>query len=217
MEITMNISVSSAAGPSGDVEKIVKKRGRKPKQLKEDLNNTKIKTFHFNMLPETIEAIDYFATLHKHDERKTFKEEWEKWIQIPDIAALIEIEIARLKKEGYFGNVLEKLFHSARYYYRKKPQVDVADPPKKRKKYESIGTDILEKMDEHILKLVKENIVDVMRIEDKTLLYSNISPCNAFLLFLKTIEIEDEMIPKYKKTYKNRFFVIRTRTKNGGV
>lgn len=215
MEIVMNLGVSSVDVSSG-VEKIIKKRGRKPKQ--HEIHNTKIKTYHFNMSPEMIEAISYFANLHRFDDRKIFKEEWEKWIQDENIARLVELEIARLKTNGYSGNVLEKLFHSARYYYRKKPLgggVEVVaggdkggeGGVKKRKKYETIGADVLQQMDDHIVKMVKSNIVDVMCVDGKTVLYSDISPCNAFKAFLEIVPVEKTMIAKYKKTYKNRFFI----------
>ncbi len=220
-EVEVDIDKGVKAGAT-----VVKKRGRKPKQYAEKLDNTKIKIYHFNMLPETIEAVDYFATLHKHDDIKTFKEAWEKWIQEDDIAELISIEIGRLKREGYCGDVLQKIFHSARYYYSKKPLAvaesgaGTEETPKKRKKYESIGKDVLDKMDRHIFKLIKENVVDVKCIDEKTVLYSDISPGDAFKAFIKDeIEVEGvvagemgkELMAKYKKTYKNRFFVIRCR------
>jgi len=216
MNSTMVAFAGSVAGSVAVAGSVVK-RGRKPKQNKQKLDNTKIKTYHFNMVPETVAAIDYFATMHRHDDRKTFKEAWEKWIELEDIAAIIQRETERLVANGYRGDVLQKLFHSARYYYRKKPAGDnnvgvgceEEETIKKRKKYETVGSEILEKMDQHILQIVKENIVDVLRMGDKTVLYSDISPARAFELFRETVEIDEGLLAKYKKTYKNRFFLSR--------
>jgi len=99
------------------------------------------------------------------------------------------------------------MFKSARYYFRKK--VNVKKEPITRKSYISINKLILDAIDEHI----KNNIYN-----------SEYKPSNGFLDFCKdtkdliqeevnrlckigitdTIEIKN----KFKKTYKNRYFIL---------
>jgi hypothetical protein len=188
-------------------------RGRKPKSIGEENKNISIKTYHFNMCDEMIHYIDYFATLHKNDDRKVFKEEWQKWIQTEVIANLFESETNRLKKEGYIGNIVDKLYHSARYYYRKKPNNENKDSEeKKRKKYELMDPTILNNIEKHILSQVREHIVDIKQVENKIITHCDISPANAYKKFLETnpdLSGDETYFAKLKKTYKNRFFVIR--------
>lgn len=199
------------------IDKTLKKRGRKPKSIGEENKNITIKTYHFNMCNDMICQIDYFATLHKHDERKIFKEEWNKWVQTEPVAQLIASETERLQKQGFHGNVVQKLFNSARYYYRKKPvqheNLDSnkdtnTEETKKRKKYETMEKEMLDKIDQFILEKIREHIIDVKKIDNKIVTLCDISPANAYKEFIETIETEDNE-PKIKKTFKNRFFVIR--------
>lgn len=167
-----------------------------------DITKIHIETLHFNFSEDLVERFTYFATLHRFDERKDYKENWTKWIAEEDVATSINAEIERLTAEGYKGNILDKMFKSVRYYYRKKPFEPA--PPKTRKTYESFPKEVLESIDDHILGKIKEHATN----EDsgKALL----SPANSFSEY-KTIhqdKITDNTLEaKYKKTYKNRFFI----------
>ena len=165
-----------------------------------DITKIHIKTLHFNFSEDLVERFTYFATLHRFDERKDYKENWTKWIAEEDVATSINAEIERLTAEGYKGNILDKMFKSVRYYYRKKPFEPA--PPKTRKTYESFPKEVLESIDDHILGKIKEHASN----SSKALL----SPANSFSEY-KTIhqdKITDNTLEaKYKKTYKNRFFI----------
>jgi len=221
-----------------------KSRGRKPKNTAQHTHakivetytsndqktvDIQLKTFHFNFSEEITSRFTYFATLHKYDDRKQFKESWKAWIQEGDIAEAISKEMVRLEQEGYSGDILDKMFKSVRYYYRKKPAVPT--PPIKRKSYVSLDLKVLERMDQHIIR----TIVQHTESETKTCV---ISPAKSFDLYIKSLEIEDQVEPiaesqgfpdsvehsksemfrrdkasyeneieKHKKTYKNRFFI----------
>jgi hypothetical protein len=176
------------------------------------ISNIHIETLHFHFSEDLVERFTYFATLHRFDERKDYKENWTKWIAEEDVATSINAEIERLTAEGYKGNILDKMFKSVRYYYRKKPFEPA--PPKTRKTYESFPKEVLDSIDEHILGKIKEhasnevsaNKVSANKVSEKALL----SPANAFSEY-KTIhqdKITDNTLEaKYKKTYKNRFFI----------
>ena len=224
------MSVQSTQANTNIINETINKkpRGRKPKNTTENIHKKlvetvkqnadineginemeidepeiQLQTFHFGFSDEIAERFTYFATLHRYNDRKTFKENWNNWIQQPDVAQAIAKETASLEQQGYQGDILDKMFKSVRYYYRKKPAVPTA--PKQRKVYVSLSSDLLEKIDKHVL----ETIVQHTNSETNV---CAISPANAFNEYQKILLVEpnapDIDIKKYKKTYKNRFFIV---------
>ena len=180
-----------------------------------------IQTLHFNFSETIVTKLSNFAEIHRNDDRKIFKESWIKWINNDDIAPLIESEIETQYKKGFTGDVLDKMFKSARYYFRKKPQ----KPAEKtvRKQYISLCPHFLAKIDKHALELIKSHSSNV---DDKW--KANVSPANAYTNFCNTHQqdlyeqIEDlvnlleyaEICEKMKKTYKNRFHLMKLNVEN---
>lgn len=177
-----------------------------------------MKTYHFNPSVTLVEQLTYFASVHRFDERKVFKESWKKWIAEPEIAPLIQDEIQRLIAAGYTGDVSQKIFKSVRYYYKKKlPTVDndgneIKKETKKRKTYEGFDSNTLETMDTFIAHQIKTHIVNIVQDKDgNTVPICQISPATAFNYYCNTdkFELDNTELAKYKKTFKNRFFCIR--------
>lgn len=188
-----------------------KRRGRKPKNTTETVKrritetgaqHTEIhlQTFHFGFSDEIAERFEYFASLHRFEDRKIFKENWTKWVQEEDVAECIAQEIQQLQASGYVGDIMDKMFKSVRYYYRKKPITP--KEPKQRKPYVTLSVNILTKMDTHIIQTIVENT-------DAETTQCDISPAKAFDLYVKRddVTIGESDMAKYKKTYKNRFFI----------
>jgi hypothetical protein len=184
-----------------------KRRGRKPKHTVENVRETlknitneetpiELDTFHYHFSEEMGDRFMYFATLHRFDDRKTFKENWEKWIAETDVAECISKEMEMLKANGYVGDIIGKMFRSVRYYYRKKPMKEPTSTTK-RKRYEMASKEILEEMDRHILLQITENRIDKR---------SSMSPAKAFAHYVETHE--DVVEDKHKKIYKNRFYLL---------
>ena len=59
-----------------------------------------------------------FSKIHQYDDRKEFKSAWVTWAE--ENAELIEEETRRLQDLNYNGDINDKMFRSARYYFRKK-------------------------------------------------------------------------------------------------
>lgn len=153
---------------------------------------------------------DYFTTelfrfskIHQYDDRKTFKEAWNIWLEEND--AIVSSEYRRLNELGYDGDILDKMFKSARYYFRKKSTEK--KEPVKRRNYVGTQKELLEAMDEHIQKGIatrdfkpsegfdefcKEH-VDLLKEQVNTLYQTGLTDPN-------------EIKMKIKKTYKNRYF-----------
>lgn len=185
------------------------------------LQNVVLKTHHYNPSAELADYLAYFATLHRFDDRVTYKEAWTEWIQSGEIASLLEDEVERLQLSGYTGNALDKIYKSARYYYRKKPLSNNADQTgdgavakKKRKKYEGLPTSVLDAMDLHIAQCIKAHIVTITQSDvDGLVMKSSVAPNEAYTQYVEGLvePLSDEMEKKYKKTYKNRFFLYRNK------
>jgi len=166
-------------------------------------NNNVINIYRYKFSQELIELIFAFSKIHEHDNRVDFKEAWERWIEEND--ELINNEVERLTKNGYKGNVMDKLYKSARYYYRKKGTEKKA--PIGRRKYQSLNKDLIKLMDDHINESLQEN---------------DFKPSTAFTEFcgiqsqmikeqidtyLGNSLSREEVTNKIKKTYKNRYFI----------
>lgn len=183
-----------------------------------------LQTYRFVFSSEFTEQLSIFAKVHQYDDRKDFKEAWTKWSKDEDIEPLINDEIKQLKNNGFKGDPLDKMFKSARYYYRNKNENNDKNnnKEKQRKPYETISKDIQEKMDKHINHKIMTNSNDGI---------SRISPSESFDDYLNqyktdiinelkneksTITKQDcqDIIKKYKKSYKNRFYNIRVSLNN---
>lgn len=171
-----------------------------------DTENT---IFRFKFSSEFNNQLLSFSKLHQHDDRHTYKDNWTLWLQSND--QIIEEECRRLRQQGYDGNIIDKMYKSGRYYYRKKtPKKE----PKKRRKYISIESEIIEIMDKHILdnsdsptfkpssafELFNNEFKELIEEETNRLLEKELS--------------KEEIKLKFKKTYKNRYFIFTQQKPN---
>lgn len=150
--------------------------------------------------------IGEFSSTHKFDEPIQFREEWDLFVI--ENKEQLEREKNRLVSLGYDKNVDEKMYKSARYYFKNKPTAK--KEPKKRRKYVTIDKTFLGQMDKHIN--------EVAFVQD-------LKPAHAYNNFIsddkyssKMDEIvedlmdendleEAEVEKKICKTYKNRYFI----------
>jgi hypothetical protein len=172
---------------------------------KSDDNNLNVNIYRYKFTDNFTNELYKFSKIHQYDHRKDFKEAWEIWLEETD--ELVSEEVRRLTNLRYDGNILDKMYKSARYYFRKKSTEKKA--PQKRREYQSVQKDLLEAMDEHI----KTNVNAV-----------NYKPSEGFDMFCKeNIELLKEEVSilckngfsnsevikeKIKKTYKNRYFIL---------
>jgi len=162
------------------------------------------KTYRYKFSSEFLVNLKDFARIHKFDESQVFKDSWEEWCK--DNKSIVEKESNRLKTEGYTGDVLVKMYKSARYYFKNKS--NEKKKAKKRRQYIGLEPEFRDAIDEHITNVS-------MRQELK--------PQDGFINFLdntkygEIIRLEklrlqsydftkEEINAKFKKTYKNRYF-----------
>ena len=161
--------------------------------------------FRFKFTEEFMEELYKFSKIHQYDHRKDFKEAWNIWIE--DNAEIIQTEDERLMRLGYEGETLDKMFKSARYYFRKKNPIK--QEPKKRRQYINVPHELLAAMDLHIVKHLGKDDYQPKTgflsfcIENDVVLKQTVS---------KIVEqgIKDSRViqDKLKKTYKNRYFLL---------
>jgi hypothetical protein len=171
-----------------------------------------VKTFRFKFSEEIMTEISEFARIHRYDSKDDFKEAWSKWTG--ENARLISAEQDRLSAIGFDGDIIKKMYVSARYYFKNKTDVDEA--PKKRRKYVTI--------DKTFIKLIDQYINTAIQNGDESIY----KPANCFQEFIQENEEQttilvrklasddnlenSDIIAKIKKTFKNRYFVLTNKT-----
>jgi len=167
-----------------------------------------INIYRYKFSERINELLLTFSKIHQYDDRKTFKEAWEIWSE--DNKELLDCEMERLKDINYEGDIINKMFKSARYYFRKKT-IEKKEP-KKRRNYIGAQKEFLDAMDNHI----SSNIINNSHFKPSDgfnefcLEPSNKDLLNEEIKRLQTMDIKDviEIKNKIKKTYKNRYFML---------
>jgi hypothetical protein len=161
--------------------------------------------YRYKFTEEFMQELYKFAKIHQYDERHDFKEAWNDWVVKNEEIA--ENEMNRLTTLGYEGDVLDKMYKSARYYFRKKSAEK--KKPKKRRNYLNLNHDMLEAMDRHIENnrqkedyQPKSGFISFCK-DNEDLLKQSIS--RIYEQGIKDAEIIED---KIKKTYKNRYFIL---------
>jgi len=177
---------------------------RNNKIAKHDDIEITVNIFRFKFTDDFTDELYKFSKIHQYDHRKDFKSAWENWIE--ENNDLVCEETEHLVSLGYEGDVEDKMFKSARYYFRKKSTEK--KEPQDRKTYIGVKKELLEKMDEHINKNINtsdyspaDGFLDFCKINGE-LLQEEVSR-----LYKNGIKDSKEIKDKIKKTYKNRYFM----------
>ena len=163
-----------------------------------------INIFRYKFSNDFTEPLYQFSKIHQYDHRKDFKEAWNIWIE--ENEDLVGKEVRRLTELDYKGDILDKMFKSARYYFRKK-STEKKDP-KKRRVYVGIQSELLAAMDKHISSNKKnEDYKPSNGFDDFCKQYIELLKVEVTNLCKSGIKDSEEIKNKIKKTYKNRYFM----------
>jgi hypothetical protein len=172
--------------------------------------NEKIKIYRYKFSDGFIEELYKFSKIHQYDKRKDFKDAWELWLDTN--STLILEESTRLSDLGYDGDILNKMFTSARYYFRKKGTEK--KEPRIRCTYVGIQKELLDAMDNHItLNLNKSSYKPSTGFVEFCKEHIELLKQEIELLIKFNVVSPDEIKNKVKKTYKNRYFMIINKKK----
>ena len=175
------------------------------KSINNDVNNDINKNiYRYKFTDDFTTELFKFSKVHQYDHRKDFKEAWEIWMEDND--EIVNDEVRRLTNLNYGGDIIDKMFKSARYYFRKKSTEKKA--PLERRDYVGTQKDMLDAMDSHIKSKINDD---------------NYKPSDGFDEFCKSnLELlkeeisnlckngftdSNEIKQKIKKTNKNRYFL----------
>ena len=118
-----------------------------------DITNTleieveiEVETFRYKFSQDMNDELFRFAKIHQHEDRETFKESWADWVT--DTEEMINQETERLRADNYRGNILTKMFKSAKYYFCNKSMVQ--PKPAIRKLYDEPNREMIELIDAFI-------------------------------------------------------------------
>ena len=194
------------------------------------LGRVTIKTNRYTYSEEVVEQLSSFAKVHEYDDRKEFKEAWQKWMEEPDIKNLIIAEVSRLTVNGLSGDILDRMYKSARYYYRKKGCGEAVTEPTVRKEYEGLPRTVLKTIDDYIYSEINRNIAETEKGGNHII---TITAAKSFTTYCKLhYDVISNLLPpmnddaadkvntnmreelkkvtdRLKKTYKNRFYNIK--------
>ena len=173
--------------------------------VEEKVNKLNAPIFRFKFTEEFMEDLYKFAKIHQYDHRKDFKEAWQIWLE--ENEDIVQEEEARMHYLRYDGDVLDKMFKSARYYFRKKSPIKAE--PKQRRQYISVSHELLEAMDMHIRTNIGSNdyqpktgFIDFYEANKRIIMQTFKS------FFEQNIKDSEFIQTKLKKTYKNRYFML---------
>ena len=168
----------------------------------------------FNFTDEVIDIISQFAKIHKFDDRHTYKENWDKWFESNNSILLKEIQ--RLMESGYDGDIKDKMYKAGRYYFRKKNnnvqndsiKKEIAN--KKKRNYIAMDKVIIDEMDKHIVASIgrQEEYTPANGYTDFCKLHDNLLIIEKQRIKLEYNIGDENILDKFKKTYKNRYFIL---------
>lgn len=160
--------------------------------------------YRYNFSKTVMDMLHNFAKVHQYDDRPTYKEAWGLWLS--ENAELIDRETKVLESNGYHGNIQDKMYKSARYYFRKKSTSKIE--PKKRRQYISLSSEILALMDAQIkAQITQEEYTPAIGYENFCLHHQVEIAKEIAYLCRKNTDIK-YIQSKFKKTYKNRYYII---------
>ena len=165
-----------------------------------------VKIFRYKLDDGLTNCMKKFTKVHENDDYSTFKESWEQWIK--DNNDIIQRENARLTNIGYTGNIHDKIHRSIRYYYSKKSNRKAN--PKKRRKYISLDTHLLQKIDNYINKGMKQETFKPS-LEFDIFLKNNSKWVKVELKRILDLNVlsKEKIYQKIKKTFNNRYSIYR--------
>jgi len=163
--------------------------------------------YRYKFTQSFMDELYQFSKIHQYDDRKSFKEAWLLWVETN--LDMINTEIARLTDLKYDGDIVDKMFKSARYYFRKKSTKKTE--PCIRRNYVSVQKELLDEMDGHIAaNIVNENYKPSEGFSE--FCNNNVDALKKGIAHLMEQGMKDshEIQDKIKKTYKNRYFIFIT-------
>jgi hypothetical protein len=172
--------------------------------------------FRFDFTSEVGNLLAKFSDEHETEKYNVFQSSWNSWINMEGVSDILTKECSRLREEGYTGDVWDKMYKSARYYYKKRGRSN------KDKNSKTVERSAKIKFSERYLMKLNENIesqLNCNRSDNNVISLSNNDAFNEFCEVNKSEIVEElrlvkerygelpkDIIKKLKKIFKNHFY-----------
>jgi Fe-S cluster biosynthesis and repair protein YggX len=166
------------------------------------------KKYRYNFSVDVMNELFNFAKLHEYDDRSDFKDAWEIWLKNNEI--LINDEKRRLESQLYEKDIIDKMYKSARYYFRKK-ECNAKEKVKKMQ-YVKMPKELLRIMDDYIISNISSKPKDSFNMFYEDILKQK-KLFDVTMLSKECLLDDISVLDKLKKTYKNRYYIISTNSK----
>ena len=167
------------------------------------------KKYRFDFTKDVAGLMYSFTKEHRDETAKNFRANWNEWINRGDVKRILTTECELLLNQGFKGDAWDKMYKSARYYYKKQPS-DIASKhqakQKGKKHTNRFSLNFLQMIDNNISKHILQQKSQIVLFNEfcVTMSYEIIKE----LRIIKTErgEIPEDIKEKLKKTYKNQYY-----------
>ena len=169
---------------------------------------TEAKIYRFKFTEDFSGLLEQFAIVHQYDKSKVFKEAYNEFIK--NNKNIVIREKRYLIGNGYDGDINDKMYRSARYYFKNKDYSSTENKfkdKKKRRQYIKQNTEFINIIDDHVSKMLKEKVKpsEAFKNFQENEPYST-SYKNELARIGQFLDTDKDILNKVKKTYKNRYF-----------
>jgi hypothetical protein len=169
------------------------------------------KIFRYKLSDDIMLNITQFAKIHQLDDRHSYKEAWNHWLA--DNQDSVEREVSRLGQVGYTGDVIDKMFKAGRYYFREKNDSKPAkvQVEKNKRDYIVMSHEMIQAMDAHLKSIINQtDFKPALAYDEFCKKHMELLRKEIVRLVADNTITGKKIADKFKKTYKNRYFSLKT-------
>lgn len=168
-------------------------------------------TYRFKFNKELLDSIKEFSKLHCNDNCDDFLDAFHLWKRVNN--EIISLEEKRILDLGFNGNIEEKIYKSARYYFKNKKNTTYKLNKQLKTNYIPRNPVFFKMMETYINKNpIKASLLykEFINETDTNIL----SEINTEIVRLKTFELNQmECLQKIKKMFNNAYYKIKKQLK----
>ena len=171
--------------------------------------NRTVRTYRFKLHSSVQTIVAEFARAHRDDDRHRYREAWAEWLEANKEP--LDAERKRLAGIGYLGDVNDKMYKAGRYYFRSRSEKPKTNPPAKRpRRHVATTKEMRDCMDAHIkASHVEATFRPALGFRSFAERHRALIEREGARLVGEHGLSEDSVESKLKRTYKNRYFLVR--------
>lgn len=165
------------------------------------------KIYRFKFSQDFMSELETFSLIHQYDKPKIFKESFKEFLKNNE--DIVIREKRSLIGRGYNGDINDKMYRSARYYFKNKDHtIEKFKDKKQRRPYIKQNIEFISIVDKHVNLTESKDIKPAEAYKN----FKNKEPYlssynNEFFRISNYLDTDNDIEKKIKKTYKNRYFM----------